>query len=177
MKISLIVSVSALLSGVAAAQQLDQRERFEEPEEIVVTGDPSAFPLRLQIEAAEKFAYETFNKFNDERRFDISCSVVEPIGSRFKKQVCQPEFEIQALRGHAQDYLYSMPGRSNLPGGAVNQSFQPLELEISRQRPAFKQKMKEVAEKHPEFLDAIVSLTRLQEQYRKQSEILTNTEE
>jgi hypothetical protein len=177
MKISLILFVSALLSGVAAAQPLDQREGFEEPEEIVVTGDPSDFSLRLQIEAAEKFAYDTFNKFNDERRFDISCSVVEPLGSRFKKQVCQPEFEIQALRGHAQDYLDSMPGRSLLPGGVVNQSFQPLETEISRQRPAFKQKMEEVAEKHPEFLEAIVRLTRLQEQYRKHSEVLTDTDE
>src|SRR5690606_35446450 len=121
-----------------------------DPEEIVVTGEQSAAPIRLQIEAAEKLAYEAFNKFNDERRFNVSCSVVQPVGSRLKQQVCQPEFEIQALRGHAQDFLESMPGRANLPGGSVNQSFQPVEAAISRHRPAFRQKMKEVAENHPE---------------------------
>lgn len=142
-----------------------------------MTGERSAFPLRLQIESAEKLAYETFNKFNNERRFDVSCSVVAPIGSRLKQQVCQPEFELQALRGHAQDYLYSMPGRTLLPDGSINQSFQPMEAQIARQRPAFRQKLKEVAEEHPEFLEALVRLARLQEEYRKQSELTTNKDE
>lgn len=165
----IVLALMSVLPGLGvAAQQELQAAASEEPEEIVVTGERSALQLRIQMEAAEKLAYETFNKFNDEARFDISCSVSERTGSRFKQQVCQPEFELQALRGHAQDFLDSMPGRNiGLPDGSVSQAHQPMATEILKQRPAFQQKMKEIAEQHPEFLEALANFARLQEEYRQ----------
>jgi hypothetical protein len=117
---------------------------------------------------SEQIAYDIFNQFNDEKRFNISCSVEEQTGSHFTRQVCQPEFEIQATRSHAQDYLDSMPGRlAGLPQGSVapTHSAIPMEMEINRHQPAFRRKLQDVAEKHPEFLEAIKRYAELREKY------------
>lgn len=151
----------------AAAQQADDSSRVggqEEPEEIVVTGQRSTLQLRIQLMEAERAAYNVFNQFNDDRRFDISCSVSAPIGSRFERQTCQAEFEIQAMRGHAQDYYNNMPGPGRPPQGSVSQQFLPVELELHRHQKAFKEKMRQVAEEHPEFLDAIARYAALRQE-------------
>lgn len=139
------------------------------PEELVITGERSAMQLRLQMFEAERRTYELFNAFNDEARFDISCSVQGRTGSRFERQVCQPEFEIQAERAHAQSYLDTMPRDGGLPAGSVAPTRTPMEFEIARQRPAFQRKMREVAEQHPEFLEALVQYTEIRRQYHERT--------
>lgn len=137
------------------------------PEEVVITGERSTMQLRLQLFEAERRTYELFNALNDEARFDISCSVQARTGSRFEQQVCRPEFEIQAERAHAQSYLDTMPRDGGLPAGSVAPTRTPMEFDIARQRPAFQRRMREIAEQHPEFLDALIEYTRIRQLYRE----------
>ena len=142
-------------------------------EEIVITGVQL---LRKKMMLAEKNAYDIFNKFNDEKRFQISCSISQPIGTHLEKQICAPEFEIQATRSHAQDYYESLrnylnlqAGLAALPDGSVVPTKIPVEAAISLQRPAYRQKLKQIAVEHPEFLEAIKQFGQLREQYEKQN--------
>jgi hypothetical protein len=93
----------------AAAQQdetLQQQEGQEPPEELLITG--KRVMLRTQMLAAEKLAYEVFNKSNDEERFNISCSIYQPTGTRLERQVCQPNFVSDATAAHAQNYFENL---------------------------------------------------------------------
>lgn len=112
--------------------------------------------LRVQLMESEKRAYDIFNQFNDEKRFNISCSIKPPTGSHLDRQICQPEFVIQANRGHAQDFLDSMAGAHSIPNGSVAPTHASMEFEILRQQGAYKQKIKKMAQEHPEFLEAII---------------------
>lgn len=164
-----IALVTLLLPLVARSADEPVSAPEQKPEEIVITGERSTMQLRIQLDEAERSAYEIFNKLNDERRFDISCSISAPTGSRIERQVCQPEFEIQAMRGHAQDFYNSMGGPGSLPEGSVAKHFQPVEVEIYRQQQAFKDRMKQVAEEHPEFLDAIARYAALQKEFKERT--------
>jgi hypothetical protein len=168
-----LVSLSAFCCAAAATQgaETPADSAQNKPEEIIVTGQRSTMQLRIQLLEAEQIAYEIFNQFNDDTRFDISCSDHAQTGSRFKRQVCQPEFEIQAMRGHAQDYYNSMPGPGRPPDGSVTQQFLPLEVELQRHKKAYREKLREVAEKHPEFRDAIARYAALQQEYKTQTEV------
>jgi hypothetical protein len=105
---------------------------------------------------AEKTAYEVFNSFNDEKRFDISCRTEEPLGTRFKRQLCQPAFEIDALRTHARHYFENTREMLNqfAAGAAVPVEntppvYVPAEFLIASQQAAYRRKMREVAAQHP----------------------------
>jgi hypothetical protein len=140
-----------------------------QPEEVIVVGQRQLLQLRTQMWEAEAAAYALFNRFNDEKRFDISCSMHQPTGTRINRQVCQPEFEIQAARGHAQDFFdglgsaFDQPG--SLPNGSIAPRHTPMASEILRQQPAYRKKIEQVAEEHPEFLDAIIRYSELREQH------------
>ena len=118
---------------------------------------------------AEKAAYAIFNKFNDEPRFDISCSYEDPTGSRIRSetQLCQPEFEIQAHRASADDMLESF--RAWFDGSQTDKNSpvisQPAAAVIASQQNAYRAKLKEVAESQPEFLDALVKYSELKARY------------
>src|SRR5690606_20788542 len=73
------------------------------PEEVLVIGD--RFRLRAQMNEAEQKAYAVFNRFNDEKRFMISCSMHEPTGTHLARQVCQAAFERDATAAHGRNYL------------------------------------------------------------------------
>ena len=137
------------------------------PEEIVIIGDQ--FTLRKKMLAAERNAYDVFNKFNDDKRFMISCSESAPINSHLTRQLCEPEFKIQATAGHARDFLASLRDNStDSNGNPVDiqvPTHEPMEIAIGRQLPAYQKKMKQVAEQHPEFVEAIKQYSKLREQY------------
>lgn len=138
-------------------------------EEIVVTGESQKIQLRLQIMEAERAAYNLFNEFNDEDRFDIYCSEQLPTGSRIQSEAqhCQPNFEIQALRDHSRDYLESLRllyDRYSPDKNAVITS-QPAEVVIASQQEAYREKMRLVAKDHPEFLDALIKYSELRAKY------------
>ncbi|MEY4640111.1 MAG: hypothetical protein RLZZ227_105 [Pseudomonadota bacterium] len=170
-KCSRSVVVLALCGSWAAAQEPTEPvvALQEAPEEIIVTGERSTMQLRIQVMEAEVQAYEIFNQFNDDRRFDISCSVQERTGSRFVQQLCEPEFIIQANRGHALDFLSTMPGRSASEGSSSHQ-YGPMAVEIQRHQPAYRQKLKQIAEEHPEFLEALVRFTSLKQEYESRTD-------
>lgn len=165
MKIKVLVLASALLvSGSASAIQ-DEADRGN-PEEIVIKGE------RLLIKRmwdAEANAYDIFNKFNDEKRFKISCSIHKVTNSQFVNQTCSPEFVLRASKEHALDYLETLrppiDGAGKPLPGTVENKFSPMEAEIGRQRPAYKDKMKQIAEQHPEFVEAIKEYARLKAEY------------
>lgn len=68
-------------------------------------GRRDLYRLRVELWDAEKATYEVFNSFNDEDRFDIKCDVRAPTGGRITRQVCTPNFELEATRLHADDLL------------------------------------------------------------------------
>ena len=163
------MSLILCLPLAASAQQSNTL-----PEELLIIGERNLYQLRNQMLEAEKQAYEIFNKFNDEKRFNISCSVKARTGSIFKAQLCQPEFEIQASRAHGQAFLESyrnflgsetISGVPNTDGSAVQAM--PMADLVASQQEDYKRKLRQVAEQHPEFLDAITSYGKVREQYEQ----------
>lgn len=140
---------------MASAQSVEEAEQENNaiPEEIVVTTNRSKLQLRLQLWDAEEKAYGVFNSFNDEKRFDIKCYLHEPTGTRIKRQICTPEFQLQATRDHAQDYI----------NGILQHV--PVDVQIASQLGDYRGKIKQVAEEHPEFLNAIIEYTEKRQQY------------
>lgn len=139
------------------------------PEEVIVSGDRNLYTLRAQMLDAEKRAYDVFNKFNDERRFTISCSTSERTGSRFKRQSCTPRFQIDATAAHARGYFDTL--RDHLDeehneGDTIPNNIMDVGSRIASQQGAYQRKMREVAEQHPEFLEAIAEYAELQERYK-----------
>lgn len=161
------------LSPSTLAQQDDlpsaTSAKEQKIEEIVVTGESQKHQLRLQMLDAERAAYDLFNEFNDEKRFDIYCSVQTPTGSRIQseEQHCQPNFEIEALRSHSRDYLESLRLLYDLYSPDKNAviASQPAEVVIASQQEAYRKKMKQVAEDHPEFLEALIEYSELKAKY------------
>lgn len=144
------------------------------PEEVIITGDSSLLNLRMQMLEAEKRAYDVFNRFNDEARFEISCGITQPTGTRFRQQVCAPEFQNQANAMHARGALESykktwegyVGGITNfLPPDTLPSPYIPMEAVIAAQQGDYKRKLRQVAEEHPEFLDALIEYSQLREQH------------
>jgi len=143
----LALLLAVLLCGPTLAAEPDPQAATSIPEEVLIRGDRSILNLRLQLMETERRTYEVFNKFNDEARFMIECSVHSPTGTRIKRQVCTPEFQLEATRAHARDY--------------IDGTFQalPMEAAIAGQMQEYRAKIKQVAEQHPEFLDAVIDYT------------------
>jgi len=133
------------------------------PEEVLITGERNIYQLRAELLEAEKQAYDIFNSFNDDPRFDISCSTHAPTGSRITRQVCLPGFQLEAYQQHALQFLETLrPDGSNF---AIQS--QPQEVVIASQQEAYRSKLKQIAEEHPEFLDALIEFTELKERYQE----------
>jgi hypothetical protein len=142
----------------------------EAPEEIVVTGARNLFQLRQQMMDAEKQAYDIFNSLNDEKRFDISCSRQQPTGRFLTNQLCQPAFIIEASAVHGQAYLQNLRDFLQPPGGiAIPDMPVPTgttrDAAIASQQAAYRRNMREVAEQHPEFLEALIRYSEIKAQY------------
>lgn len=181
MKRLIFISIQLLLSfSVEAQSGQDNSNTSNKPEagqaieEIVITGEKPVFQLRQEMWQAEQNAYELFNEYNDERRFEIHCSMQASTGSRFERQVCRPNFEIEANRLHAQNSLetyrtllepYAIPGGGGINTDGSSSASVNTQAIISSQRKAYRQKMRKAAEEHPAFLAAIIRYSELQAQY------------
>lgn len=143
-----------------------------------IAGNSSSMQLRLQMMDAEKKVYEIFNKYNDEKRFTVHCSMQQPVGTRIESQVCTTQFENEAARVHAQAYyentretITSMAGCGLNTRGCQPPVFSypmlnaPTEVAIASQHLEYKRKLKQVAEENPEFLNAIVEFSEMQQRY------------
>lgn len=144
-------SIVLPLNAVGQENEVAAKGSASEPEEITVTGKRPLFQVRQELWSAEKAAYDLFNQFNDEARFKIHCHLHEPTGTRIRTQVCTPEFQLRATREHAQNYFNSFG------------QFAPMEMQIASQLPAYRRKIREVAEKHPEFLQAVIRYSEVRE--------------
>jgi hypothetical protein len=163
------------LSAQAQNDQAQQVASGGEPEEVIVIGQRQVLQLRMQVMAAERNVYELFNKFNDEKRFNISCSVDQPTGSRFQMQICVPQFEHAARREHALAYLdnYRTWRDPYTENKHTHPATVPMETRVASQQKAYQSKMRQVAEEHPEFRNALIQFGEL----RKRFEDATRTGE
>jgi hypothetical protein len=160
---SILLLAFCIPSGVLAQPAADIEPQALLPEEVLVTGERQVYQLHSKMLEAEKQAYDIFNSLNDEPRFDISCSTHAPTGSRIKQQVCLPGFQLDAYQQHALQYLETLrPDGSNF---AIQS--QPQEVVIASQQEAYRSKLKQIAEEHPEFLDALIEFTELKERYEE----------
>jgi len=161
--------LSLLLLAPAAQAALPETPLRELPEEVVITGGRGLMDMRLQLLEAEKRAYAVFNAFNDEKRFHISCNMHQPTGTRLEQQVCQAAFELEASRVHGLIFLDSLCDVMclNRGDGQSHTVHVPQEIMIASQMDAYRRKLREVAEQHPEFLDALIEYTQLREDYER----------
>jgi hypothetical protein len=171
-----IVFVLCVSLSVRAQQDEPSRapEAQEDIEEVVVIGERYRFQLRHQMIEAEEAAYDIFNKFNDEDRFDIVCNTQLATGTLIESERlhCQPNFEVEAIRDHARDYLDSLrllydPYSTDKNSPMVSP---PAAAMIASQQGAYRRKLKQVAEEHPEFLEAIIRYSELKAQYEGTAE-------
>jgi hypothetical protein len=149
----------------AAAQHATGVPEQEVTEEIVIVGQRSVLQLRLQMLDAEKLAYDVFNSFNDDRRMEISCRQDQATGSLIRNQLCEPEFIIEVQADYARSLMDSRHFFSGNPviGGAVPPRMPDapvaapsVQALVAARRRAFQARMRQVAEEHPEFLDALI---------------------
>ena len=144
-------------------------ESVETPEEVIVIGNRNVLDLRLQMQDLERAAYEMFNRFNDEPRFNISCGEQEPTGTRFKNQLCQPHFVREAAAQHGRAYWENL--RASMDGYTADKDpprpGENYEFAVNRQLDAYRAKIKGVAEKHPEFLEAVKRYAESRQQYEQ----------
>lgn len=158
-----LILVMGIASGAQAQTETDPAKTASLPEEVLITGERHVYQLRTEMLEAEKQAYDIFNSLNDEPRFHISCSTHAPTGSRIKQQICLPGFQLEAYQQHALQFLETLrPDGSNF---AIQH--QPQEVVIASQQEAYRSKLKQIAEEHPEFLDALIEFTELKERYKE----------
>ena len=138
----------------------------ELPDEIIIIGRDSLGQLRRDMLAAEKDAYDIFNKFNDEKRFMTTCGDAQRTGTRLTHQSCQPEFVRRATADYARDHLESYRefmsefiDKDNNFGYTPQLTSQPPAAVIAGQQKDYQQKMRQVAEENPEFLEALIRFT------------------
>lgn len=160
---------SALLALLASPGPLSAAEPGDViPEEIVITGGQPVWQLRRDMLVAERRAYDVFNQYNDEKRFETRCSTVEGTGSRFRDQACMPSFELEAYREHSRQYLDSLRtayGAYGPDGSSYTAVFIPQEAQIASQTAAYRAKLRQIAAEHPEFLQALAEYTRARENF------------
>lgn len=144
-----------VLTYPAVLRAQDTPLLVEEPEEIVVIGERQTLQLRLQMWDAEARAYEIFNRYNDDPRFDIQCTQHQPTGTRISRQVCTPRFQLDATRDHAQDYING------------TSQFIPMHMVIARQLEEYRSTLKKVAEEQPDFLSAIIQYSEIRQRYEE----------
>lgn len=160
-----LVAMLAILTlasqAVAAAEDTLQTL----PEEVVITSQQELYTLRSRMWEAEQAAYALFNQFNDDKRFEIQCTLRAPTGSRIRRQDCTTTFERQANAEHAAAYSESVRAALGQGGSPYAMPSVPREAAIARHQQAYKAKMQEIAREHPEFLEAVVAYSEQRERY------------
>ena len=180
MRISTIIFVP-LIPICTTGQENDNQQTEgpqRQPEEILITGERSLQQLRTQMWNAEKQAYDIFNQFNDESRFNIICRMHQPTGTRIERQTCRPNFVANATAVHGQAFLESYRNLLD-PSSPTGNSPAPQASQaatIASQQKEYQEKMQQVAEEHPEFLNAIIQYSELRQRYEASRAEESNTD-
>ena len=141
----------------------DASEKQEETmEEITVTGQKQIFSLRKQKIQAEDRAFGLYNELNSDDMYDIRCMMEAPIGSNIKRRMCLPNFYRRATADNALEFL-------GLIGGYSNYSVPSLSAKnvFAHHNPILQKKVRELAMKSPELLDALRKNYELGEELKK----------
>lgn len=142
-----------------------------DPVEIVVTGE-SRFNLRELVMEKEEAVYDIFNSLVDDKQFKITCKWQNRNLSHIKYWACMPEFERVAERAKAQGVLGVMasvvgnPGAINAGSVAENLSLPP-DFAIQKGQGEIKEKMRQIANESPEFVDALIKYVEAKENYKE----------
>lgn len=135
-------------------------------EEVTVIGQKQIFSIRHQIIQAEDHAYEIFNALNKDDDYDIHCQMVARTGTHIRKRMCLPNFYNEATAGEAKEFLAALGGVTDYT--VVVPSTQNV---FAYKFPIFKAKVKQLALKNPEMLDALKRLIKLNQELKETRDI------
>ena len=143
----------------------------EDTVEIIVTGK-SRFNLRELAMEKEEAVYDIFNSLVDDKQFKITCKWENRYLSHIKSWGCMPEFERVAEQAKAQGVLGEMASVLGSPGamnaGSVAESlYLPPDFAIQKGQAEMKEKMRQVANESPEFVDALIQYVEAKENYKE----------
>ena len=128
--------------GSEATDRDSPTERGEGLEEIVVTAPRTPTSMRAEIHAAKIRAVAIFNEINLENDYDIVCRRETPVGSHIPQRVCRARYAGDLESEASQDFL------------AGDGYFDPA-AGIMYHDDILKQKLAEMAMKHPNFYEAL----------------------
>lgn len=134
-------------------------------EEITVIGQRYISSLRVQIIQAEDRAYDIFNRLNEDDDYDVHCHMVAPTGTLIRKRLCLPNFYHKATADEAQMFL-SFIGATNYSPAVPS-----VANIFSAKFPVFKSKVKKIASKNPDFLNALQDLYELNQELKRARDV------
>ncbi|RLA25164.1 MAG: hypothetical protein DRR11_21080 [Gammaproteobacteria bacterium] len=145
--LALFVTVLALpMAAVGQPASTGKASKTEAIDNIVVVGQKSLAELRREVVKAEEDFYSVFNKFNDEKDYNVRCFYESPTGTHLKNHVCRARFVTKAYSQHA-----SRSG--NKISRVANQDGNPAFIEKTAK---YEQKMQTLIAANPELLAALV---------------------
>ena len=145
--LALFVAVLALpMAAVGQPASTGTASKTAAIDNIVVVGQKSLAELRREVVRAEEDFYSIFNKFNDEKDYNVRCFYESPTGTHMKNHVCRARFVTKAYSQHA-----SRSG--NKISRVANQDGNPAFIEKTAK---YEQKMQTLIAANPELLAALV---------------------
>jgi hypothetical protein len=139
----------------AFAQEPAGEDVDETIDEITVMGARSLAMMRAEVIKAEDAIYELFNELNDDDGYDIICKKETRIGSQIPQRVCLARM----YRDEVAMATVDQEGPA-MPVGNMTRS--------SRNQAILIDKMRALANEHPELLDALKKRYALDQRYKEQ---------
>ncbi len=133
-------------------------------DEITVMGSRSLSSLRRDLVEAEDNIYDIFNSLNDDDGYDIICKRETRIGSQIPYRVCKARMFREAAAKSAQEFSDAAQG---LSGGAA---FGTPVLNEQRHNEILRDKMRALAAKNPQLIEALRKRIALQKAYESEQE-------
>ncbi len=161
--LALFVAVLAL--PMAAVGQPEEASTMlasndETIDDIVVVGQKSMAELRRDVFQAEEDFYSVYNKFNDDKEYDVRCFYEKPTGSNIKNHVCRARFVTKTFERHARR------NRNDL-SRVANQSAIPVPAEKTAK---YQETMETLIAANPELQAALVRYNTARAQFMAERE-------
>lgn len=146
------VCCAVITSGLAAS--LVAAERRDQIDPVLVTGERARLAeLRDEIVQLEDRFYARYNELNPIRDFDVHCGKEASTGRLVRLRSCRAVYvqEAEAAEGEVavqrRQWVQEQAGKALQGGGPPV----PAGVAIEMRRPAFRQNLREVVERHPEL--------------------------
>ena len=164
----LCLSSVAALPMAAAGQDEDASTGVASNDEIivdtVVVGQKSKSEMRRDVFQAEEDFYSVYNKFNDDKEYDVRCFYEKPTGSNIKNHVCRARFVTKTFERHARR------NRNDL-SRVANQSAIPVPAEKTAK---YQETMETLIAANPELQAALVRYNTARAQFMSEREERVN---